>query len=157
MGWYLRKHNLSLWKVGDLWSPGVALGQSIGRIGCFMAGCCYGKPTDLPWGVVFTHPLSLAPLHVSLHPTQLYASLAGLAIFVVLMFLSIRKKYQGQVFLWYLILHSTARLLVERFRGDDRGMVPGTEMTITQLATLLVLMGSVIALYILKSRKERQE
>ncbi|MEE9610610.1 MAG: prolipoprotein diacylglyceryl transferase, partial [Desulfatiglandales bacterium] len=54
MGWYLKRRHLSFWTIGDLWAPGIAIGQGIGRLGCFMAGCCYGKPTILKWGVVFT-------------------------------------------------------------------------------------------------------
>jgi len=156
MIWYLRRHHLSFWKMGDLWAPAIAIGQGIGRIGCFMAGCCYGKPTDLPWAVVFTDPQSLAPLNTSLHPTQLYTSLGGLIIFVVLMVLNAKKRFEGQVFLWFLILHSTARLLIERFRGDERGLVPGTDMSITQLLTLLVLIASVVTLFILKSKKQKE-
>ena len=155
MTWYLKRHNLSFWKMGDLWAPAIAIGQAIGRIGCFMAGCCYGKPTDLKWGVVFTHPQSLAPLNTSLHPAQLYSALAGFIIFVVLMALNARKQFEGQVFIWFLILHSTARLFIERFRGDERGLVLGTDMSITQLITLLVLMGSVVALFVIKSKKEK--
>lgn len=157
MIWYLRGHRLSFWKMGDLWAPGIAIGQAIGRIGCLMAGCCYGKPTSLPWGVVFTHPKSLAPLNIPLHPTQLYAAVSGFVIFLILLFLTARKQFQGQVFIWFLILHSTARLFMERFRGDERGLIPGTEMTITQLLTLLVLLGAVVALFILKPNREKQD
>jgi len=156
MSWYIRRHHLSFWKIGDLCGPAAAIGASIGRIGCFMAGCCYGKPTDLKWGVVFTHHQSLAPLNISLHPTQAYHSLTDLIIFVVLMVLHARKKFEGQVFLWFLILHSVARLLIERFRGDDRGLIPGTEMSATQLVATLILIGSVVMLFILKSRKEKE-
>jgi phosphatidylglycerol:prolipoprotein diacylglycerol transferase len=157
MIFYLRRQRFSIWKTGDIWAPALALGQSIGRIGCFMAGCCYGKATDLPWGVVFTHPRSLAPLHVALHPTQLYSVLSGLVVFCVLMVLQTRKKFEGQIFLWFLILHSTARLFIERFRGDERGLVPGTEMTVTQLCTLLILMASVVVLLFLKTKQEKKE
>lgn len=146
MIWYLRRRRLPFWKMGDLWAPGVALGQAVGRIGCFMAGCCYGQPTDLAWGVVFTNLRSLAPLHVPLHPTQLYAALSGFMIFAVLLLLNAKKKFEGQVFLWFLILHSTARLVIERFRGDDRGMIPGSEMSVTQLAATLLLLGAVALL-----------
>jgi len=156
IGWYLRRHHIPFWKAGDLWAPSLAIGQGIGRIGCFMAGCCYGRPTDLKWGVVFSHPNSLAPLNVSLHPTQLYASLSGLIIFVVLILLHARKKFQGQVFLWLLILHSTGRLLIERFRGDERGIIPGSDMSITQLVTLLILIAAVIGLFVMKSRSEKE-
>jgi phosphatidylglycerol:prolipoprotein diacylglycerol transferase len=156
MSWYIRRHHLSFWKIGDLCGPAAAIGASIGRIGCFMAGCCYGKPTDLKWGVVFTHHQSLAPLNISLHPTQAYHSLTDLIIFVVLMVLHARKKFEGQVFLWFLILHSVARLLIERFRGDDRGLIPGTDMSATQLVATLILIASVVMLFILKSRKEKE-
>jgi phosphatidylglycerol:prolipoprotein diacylglycerol transferase len=155
MTWYLRRHHLSFWKVGDLCAPGIAIGQAIGRLGCFMAGCCYGKPTYLPWAVTFTHPQSLAPLNTPLHPTQLYSALSGFIIFLVLMLLNARKQFQGQVFIWFLILHSTARLFMERFRGDERGFIAGTEMSMTQLLTLLALLGAVAALFILKSKREK--
>jgi phosphatidylglycerol:prolipoprotein diacylglycerol transferase len=72
------------------------------------------------------------------------------------MVLYAKRKFEGQVLLWFLILHSTARLLIERFRGDDRGLIPGSEMSVTQLVTLLVLVASVTALFILKSRKEKK-
>lgn len=157
MGWYLKRHHLSFWKIGDLWAPGIAIGQGIGRIGCFMAGCCYGKPTDLRWGVIFSHPKSLAPLNVPLHPTQLYASLSGFIIFIILMVLYTKKRFEGQVLLWFLILHSTSRLLMERFRGDYRGLIPGSDMSITQLIALLILIASVIMLFIMKSKKENGE
>lgn len=146
MIWYLKRRRLSFWEMGDLWAPGVALGQAVGRIGCFMAGCCYGQPTDLAWGVVFTNPQSLGPLNVPLHPTQWYASLMGFLIFVVLLLLNSKKKFEGQVFIWFLILHSTARLLIERFRGDERGMIPGTEMSVTQLVATLLLLAAVALL-----------
>ena len=157
MTWYLRRHRLSFWVTGDLWAPALALGQALGRIGCFMAGCCYGQPTDLPWGVIFCHPHTLAPQNIPLHPTQAYSALGGFAIFFILLFLYSRRKFQGQVFLWYLILHSTARLFVERFRGDERGLLPGTDMTLTQLLATVILILAVVALFLLKSRQERRE
>jgi phosphatidylglycerol---prolipoprotein diacylglyceryl transferase len=150
--WYSRRHGLSFRMLGDLCAPGVSIGQAIGRIGCFMAGCCYGKPTGGPCSVVFTHPDSLAPLNIPLHPTQLYDALVGLLIFAVLLILHGRKKYQGQVMLWFLILHSTGRLLVEKFRADHRGWIPGTDMSVTQLVAMLILLGSVAALFLVKSR-----
>ena len=156
MAWYARRIGHGLWRIGDLWAPGAAIGQAIGRIGCFMAGCCYGRPTDMPWGVVFTDPRSLAyPLNTPLHPTQLYSSLSGFIIFIILMILSAKKRFEGQVMLWFLILHSTGRLLVERFRGDDRGLILGGAWTATQFLTVIILIGSIIMLFILKSRRER--
>ncbi|MBW1910351.1 MAG: prolipoprotein diacylglyceryl transferase [Deltaproteobacteria bacterium] len=153
---YSERRNLSLWKIGDLWAPAAAVGQAIGRIGCFMAGCCYGKPTDLKWGVVFTYPNSLAPINISLHPTQIYSSILGFIIFFILLIIRSKKKFEGQVFLWFLILHSTARLAIERFRGDDRGMLLNSNMSITQFVTIFILIASVVALMVLKSKGSKQ-
>ena len=155
MPWYFKHYKLPFWNMADLWAPGMAIGQAIGRIGCFMAGCCYGQPTDVKWCVVFTHPKSLVPLDVCLHPTQLYSALAGFITFAVLMALTTKKRFEGQVFIWLIILHSTARLFLERFRGDDRGLIPGTEMSITQVITLFLLMGAVVTLFVIKSKREK--
>jgi len=153
--WYARRHQISFWKMADMWAPAMAAGQAIGRIGCFMAGCCYGKPTGSRWGVVFTDPHSLAPLNIPLHPTQLYSSVSNFIIFFILLLLHRKKKFDGQVFLWLLVLHSTARLFVERFRGDDRGMILESGMTVTQLVTLALLIGAIVTLYIFKRRGAR--
>ena len=153
--WYTRRHQLSFWKTADMWAPAMAVGQAIGRIGCFMAGCCYGKPTGSRWGVVFTDPHSLAPLNIPLHPTQLYSSASNFIIFFILLLLHRKKTFDGQVFLWLLVLHSTARLFVERFRGDDRGMILESGMTVTQLVTLALLIGAIVTLYIFKRRGAR--
>jgi len=152
---YIRKHALSFLKVGDLWAPGLALGQGIGRIGCLMAGCCYGKPTHGVWGIVFTNPRCLAPLNTPLHPTQLYASLSGFVLFFILLILRKKRAFEGQVFLWFLILHSMARLFMERFRGDDRGILPGTDMSVTQGVTLVILIGAIVALWVLKRKRAK--
>jgi phosphatidylglycerol:prolipoprotein diacylglycerol transferase len=152
--WYVKRHDLNIWVIGDILAPAAAIGQAIGRIGCFMVGCCYGKPTDMVWGVVFTNPKCMATLNTPLHPTQLYSSLSGLIIFIILIVLGIKKKFKGQVLLWYLILHSTGRLLVERFRGDDRGLILMNDFTITQLVTLVILIAAVVTLFIIKPDKK---
>lgn len=153
--WYTRRHQLSFWKMADMWAPAMAIGQGIGRIGCFMAGCCYGKPTGSRWGVVFTDPHSLAPLNIPLHPTQLYSSVSNFIIFFILLLLHRKKRFDGQVFLWLMVLHSTARLFLERFRGDNRGMVLESSMTITQLVTLVILIAAIVTLFIFKRRQSR--
>ncbi|MBN1627543.1 MAG: prolipoprotein diacylglyceryl transferase [Deltaproteobacteria bacterium] len=156
-GWfYIRRHGFNIWQIGDIYAPAIAIAQSIGRIGCFMAGCCYGRPTSVSWGVTFTNPDSIAPLNIPLHPTQLYSSFSNLIIFIIVMILGSRKKFDGQVFIWYLILHSTARLLIERFRGDDRGMFPGTGWSMTQFITILILFSAISALFYLKSRYNKR-
>ncbi|MBN2060955.1 MAG: prolipoprotein diacylglyceryl transferase [Deltaproteobacteria bacterium] len=153
MVWYVRRHGFDIWQIGDLWSPAAAIGQAIGRIGCFMAGCCYGKSTDVPWAVTFTNPKSLALQNIPIHPTQLYSSFSGLIIFIILLLINKRKSFNGQVFLWFLILHSTIRLFLERFRGDDRGLIFGGQWTMTQLFSIVILVAAVAALFILKSKK----
>jgi phosphatidylglycerol---prolipoprotein diacylglyceryl transferase len=158
MAWYIRRHGLSWWKTGDIWAPGIALGQAIGRIGCLMAGCCYGRPTyDLPWSVTFTDAACLAPTGIPLHPTQVYSVISGLVIFAILMFVFVKKKFDGQVLLWFVILHSTARLLIERFRGDDRGLIFDSSMSMTQFVTLLLLIVAVAALISKKNRQGKCE
>lgn len=147
--WYIRKHRLPALATFDAFAPGLAMGHAIGRVGCFAAGCCYGKPTQHWWGVTFTNPLAAlveTPLNQPLQPTQLFESAAELAIFFILMWMFKRKKFDGQVFAAYLFLYGIARFLIEFLRGDPgRGEVFGTLMTGTQLiAICLVLTGGFI-------------
>ena len=135
------------------------VGQAIARVGCFCAGCCYGKPTDTPLGITFTseycNMTTGTPLHLPLHPTQLYLSATGIVLFIVLSLAGRKKKFDGQVLFWFMILHSTARLFIERFRGDDRGVVLN-DWSMTQLITTLILIASVIMILILNSRHEKE-
>lgn len=151
---YVKRHGYNIWTIGDLWAPAAAIGQAVGRIGCFFAGCCYGKLTDVPWSVIFTNPKSIAPLNIPIHPTQLYSSLSSFIIFVILMILHSKKKFEGQVFLWFLIFHSTARLFLERFRGDPRGMILTNNLTLTQFIAIIILIGAVTALFVFKPKKK---
>ncbi len=118
---YLKYKKIEIWKTADIIAPGVALAHAFGRIGCFFAGCCYGKECDLPIAVKFTHPQSLAPLDVYLHPTQLYSVGSNLTLFCILLFLMKRKKFDGMVFLSYIMLYALFRSIIEFFRGDFRG------------------------------------
>lgn len=144
--WYVRVQKLSFWQLADVLAPGVALGQSVGRLGCFNAGCDYGKPTTLPWGVVFTntfaHEVGGVPLGVRLHPTQIYESLATFVIFGLLLWWFPRKKRNGDVFLAYLGLYAVARFFLEFLRGDeDRGFVFHHLLSTSQFIALLALAG----------------
>ncbi|MFC1813372.1 prolipoprotein diacylglyceryl transferase [Thermodesulfobacteriota bacterium] len=118
---YLKNEKISIPKTSDIMAPSIAIGHFLGRMGCFFAGCCYGRGCDLPWAVKFTHPDSLAPIGIPLHPTQLYSSLNNLMIFTVLWCFRRRKKYDGQLFLIYVFLYGITRSFLEVFRGDDRG------------------------------------
>ncbi|MEW6488507.1 MAG: prolipoprotein diacylglyceryl transferase [Thermodesulfobacteriota bacterium] len=139
--WVVRAKGLPLWTTGDIVAPAVALGQTFGRLGCFFAGCCYGAACDLPWAVTFTDPGSLAPLHVALHPTQLYSAAANFAVFAVLYgWARPRQKFQGQLLGLYLVLEPASRFVVEFFRADPRGAL-GPLSTSQVLAVPLFLFG----------------
>ena len=148
--WYIRKHNIPALAICDAFAPGLALGHAIGRVGCFAAGCCFGKETHHVWGVTFTNPFAAAnsgtPLKVPLEPTQLFESAVELVNFFVLMWMFKRKKFDGQVFGAYLVLYGIARYFLEFLRGDPgRGSVFGGVMTGTQLISIaLVLVGAFI-------------
>ena len=122
--YYMKKKNLPVLKVSDFMIVGLPLGHAVGRIGCFLAGCCYGRPTNLPWGVTFTNPHSLvAPelLGVPLHPTQLYESVANLLLFFLLAKLYTKPHKDGMILLLYVACYSFLRFTIEFFRGDYRG------------------------------------
>jgi phosphatidylglycerol---prolipoprotein diacylglyceryl transferase len=148
--WFIRKHHMPALATCDAFAPGLALGHAIGRIGCFAAGCCYGKPTTHFWGVTFTNPLASAlvgtPLGVPLEPTQLFESAVELANFFILMWMLKRKRFDGQVFAAYVILYGVARYFLEFIRDDPgRGSVFGGIMTGTQLISIcLVILGGFI-------------
>jgi phosphatidylglycerol:prolipoprotein diacylglycerol transferase len=144
--WYVRVNKLSFWKLADVISPALALGQSVGRLGCFSAGCDYGKPTHAAWGVVFSstfaHEVTGVPLGVRLHPTQLYESITTLAIFGLLLWWFPRKKQDGDIFLGYVGLYALARFFLEFLRGDeDRGFVFNHLLSTSQFIALLALAG----------------
>jgi phosphatidylglycerol:prolipoprotein diacylglycerol transferase len=144
--WYVRVQKLSFWKLADVLAPAVALSQSVGRLGCFSAGCDYGKPTTAPWGVVFTstfaHEVAGVPLGVRLHPAQLYESITTFAIFGLLLWWFPRKKWDGDVFLGYVGLYAVARFFLEFLRGDeDRGFVFHHLLSTSQFIALLALAG----------------
>ncbi|REJ75422.1 MAG: prolipoprotein diacylglyceryl transferase [Acidobacteria bacterium] len=151
----LRFYKLPFWKVGDAFAPGVALGQVLGRQGCFSAGCCWGRPTDLPWGVHFGeagHANTGVPIYgpdgadLFLHPTQLYESFAMLAVFGFLLYLHRNKKFDGQVLIAYAIIYSIFRFLIEFVRDDPRGDILGitslSGLSTSQVISLLVAAGA---------------
>jgi phosphatidylglycerol:prolipoprotein diacylglycerol transferase len=154
--WYLHRARMPGWVVADLAAPGIALGQAIGRIGCLSAGCCYGKPTDLPWGIRFTDKYAFentgVPLNIPLHPTQLYESLGALLIFAYLTWRLYHKRFSGQVILEFLALYSILRFVIEFYRYDDRGFVLYELLSTSQFIGILTLLGSVLVYYLLHKR-----
>ena len=151
--WYMRRKGLPLLKTADIMAPSIAFGLFVGRIGCFFAGCCYGKTCDLPWAVIFTHPESLAPKGVPLHPTQLYSSLNGLFIFFVLVGIRRIKGFEGQIFWTYVLLYGVTRSIIEHFRGDERGMFVEGMFSTSQLIGLIMAVIAIAMMIILRRRK----
>jgi phosphatidylglycerol:prolipoprotein diacylglycerol transferase len=128
--WLVRRYGLPIWTTADLFAPGIALGHVIGRLGCLLAGCCYGRPTDVPWAITFTDPVAAAnvgtPLGVPLHPTQIYDAGAELLIMIVLLATERKGRvFAGRTFWLYILLYGVSRFIVEYFRGDDRGSMMG--------------------------------
>lgn len=149
--WFLRKYKMPALATCDAFAPGLAMGHAIGRLGCFSAGCCYGKPTAHFWGITFTNPVANAnagtPLNIPLEPTQLIESAAELIIFGILTWMFARKKFDGQIFGAYMFLYGIARFLIEFLRGDPGRGGPyfGGALSGTQLISIgLVLAGGLL-------------
>jgi phosphatidylglycerol:prolipoprotein diacylglycerol transferase len=126
--WYIRRVGLPLWTTCDVFAPGIALGLVVGRFGCFFAGCCYGKPTSVPWAITFTDPFAAAnvgtPLNVPLHPTQLYEAGTNFLILVFLLATErFGRKFAGRTFWLYMLLYAVSRYVIEFYRNDPRGSV----------------------------------
>lgn len=122
--WYMRRKNLPLLKTSDFLIVAVPLGHALGRVGCFLAGCCYGKPTNLPWGVRFTDPHTLVPPElagVPLHPTQLYEAALNFALFLLLHYASKKPHKEGKILVEYVLCYAVMRFGIEFLRGDFRG------------------------------------
>jgi phosphatidylglycerol:prolipoprotein diacylglycerol transferase len=141
---------LPLLRTMDVIAPALALGQGIGRIGCLAAGCCYGRPTNAHWGLVFTSRFAArttgVPLGVPLYPTQILESVASLLICAVLLVLLSRRHRNGEIMGAWLFLYGFARFFMEFYRGDaGRGSVFDGAVTVTQLlAALMVVLGGVL-------------
>jgi phosphatidylglycerol---prolipoprotein diacylglyceryl transferase len=166
----MRVYKLPWWRTADAFAPGVALGQLIGRIGCFSAGCCWGRPTSAFYGVHFTdrgHEITGVPTmvgHLSdqiqrnvwaeklgglgaslhLHPTQLYEAGTMLAIFIVLLLVFRHRRFYGQVFLTYALLYAVARFIIEFWRDDPRGEIFG--LSTSQFIAIVLAIGAMIVL-----------
>jgi phosphatidylglycerol---prolipoprotein diacylglyceryl transferase len=149
--WYARRHRMPGWPTADVLAPGVVLGQAIGRLGCFAAGCCWGKATQVPWAVVFTDMYAAravgTPMDVPLHPSQIYESLAAFLIFFFLLWLAPRKRFHGQVVLAYVALYSAARFALEFLRGDpDRGAWLRGHVSTSQIIAVVLLLAVAVVL-----------
>jgi phosphatidylglycerol---prolipoprotein diacylglyceryl transferase len=156
--WYVHRNHMPPLGTCDAFAPGLALGHAIGRLGCFAAGCCYGKPTSHWWGVIFRNPLANqitgTPLNVPLEPTQLLESAVELANFIFLMWLLKRRKFDGQVIGAFVFIYGVARFFLEFLRDDPgRGSVFGGVMTGTQLIALGLIAGGGIIWWLRPARR----
>ena len=158
---YIRRQRLPLGRVTDLAAPSLSLGQGVGRLGCLAAGCCYGKACDLPWGVTFHDPrafqLTGVTLGVRLHPTQIYHALADLLVLGVTAHLMKRRRFPGQVFWVYVLMHALLRLLVEAYRGDvARGLFFGGRVSTSQIIAVPAALVAMAMLVYLPRRAARR-
>ncbi len=175
----MRIYKLPWWRTADAFAPGIAIGQAIGRLGCFSAGCCWGEPTTSWCGVYFSdkgHEITGVPTIVShlidpiqqnvwaerlggllapikLHPTQLYEFGATLFIFVVLLLLYRRRRFHGQIMLAYALLYAVARFTIEFWRDDPRGEL--LNLSTSQFIALVLFIGAVIG-FVVQARRARQ-
>lgn len=150
---YARRAGLPIWKSLDFSAPTLAFGHALGRLGCLAAGCCYGRPTDLAWGITFTRleakRITDVTLDLPLHPTQILLSLGGFAVFGTLVFLYRRKSFDGQIFAVYLILETFLRFWIEFLRADRRGVLLGLPTSQT-----LAILGFMAGLFLLFWRRQ---
>ena len=160
----MKRYQLPWWKTADAFAPGLAVGNFLGRQGCFAAGCCWGKPTTLPWGVKFSdlgHQITGVPTDTYLHPTQLYESFAMLLVFFFLFWLHKRKRFNGQVILAYALLYSAIRFSIEFVRDDPRGDILGlttlTGLSTSQLISIVIGLSALILLVVRRRRAQQIE
>jgi phosphatidylglycerol:prolipoprotein diacylglycerol transferase len=147
--WYMRVNNMPVLRTCDVFAPGLALGHAFGRVGCFAAGCCFGRETHVPWAVTFHNPLANeivgTPLNIPLHPTQLYEMVLELCNCLFLVWLIRRKKFEGEIIGTYMIIYGVGRYFIEFFRGDPgRGEFLGFMSGTQAIAIGLVIFGGVL-------------
>jgi phosphatidylglycerol---prolipoprotein diacylglyceryl transferase len=130
---YMRYNRLPGFETCDVFAPGLAAGQAIGRLGCFAAGCCWGTECDRPWAVTFRNPeahdLTNVPLGIPLHPAQLYEVAADALIFAALYWMIGRSHRSGTIIAWYLTLYSAVRFVIEFYRFHEQGLHLGLSLT----------------------------
>lgn len=152
--WFFKNNNWPVWQMFDIMAFVAIIAHFFGRIGCFMAGCCFGIPTNRWMGIVFSDPKSSAPLHVHLHPTQLYEiSLIG-SIGLFLFWFKDRKEFHGQLWLLYLMLYSSGRIFIDMYRGDSiNSFIIDGILTHSQLISIVFII-TVSQLYIFLKRNK---
>jgi phosphatidylglycerol---prolipoprotein diacylglyceryl transferase len=151
---YCVRHKLHLWRVADIFAPSIALGHGIGRIGCFMTGCCYGRECSLPWAVHF--PKDHWTKGAGVHPTQLYEAGLNILFYLFLAWVFQKRKFDGQVFALYLAGYAIIRAFVESFRGDYTRFFVGGLLTPGQLVSVFIFSAGITLWLVLGRRKVPQ-
>lgn len=144
--WFTKRRKISLARLSDSFAPALGLGHFFGRIGCFFAGCCYGKECAFGWAVTFNNPDTLAVHGVPIHPTQLYEASGNLLIFLFLHFYNKKEHAAGKTFAFYLIIYAALRFIVEFFRGDYRGN-EFFGLSIAQNVSIILFAAGLIIIY----------
>ena len=124
--------------MADVMAPGIILAQAIGRVGCTLNGCCYGKPTDLPWAIVYTNPNTEGPIGIPVHPTQIYEIIFNLIVFGILLVLRKRLKPDGSLFLVYLTLYAAWRLGIDFIRDGTPFLFGLHQAQVVSIVVLLI-------------------
>lgn len=156
MLWFFKRHKIPTLQMLDVMAITTCLIHMFGRVGCFLAGCCYGKVTDSIFGVTYLDPACEAdPKNVPLHPTQLYEASYILLVMIFLLVIRDRKQFQGQLFLLYLILYGIGRFVLEYFRGDAaRGFIIENVISHSQFIALIIIIITLFVYGIIKKRGE---
>jgi len=150
---YIWRHRMPMWTTTDVFAPGIALGHVVGRLGCLLAGCCFGRQTTVPWAISFHDPQAFAvagtPLGVPLHPTQLYEAGAEALILAFLLAFERRGRlFPGRTFWTYMLLYGVSRFVIEFYRGDPRGTVFDALSTSQFVSVILVPLSVVMLLFL---------
>jgi phosphatidylglycerol---prolipoprotein diacylglyceryl transferase len=166
--YYTRRHKLPFFKFADIFVPFLAMAHAFGRLGCLCAGCCFGKPTDMPWGIVF--PKHSMPhqahqeagdvlfnqLPLAVHPTQLYEAGAELLMFFFLLSLRPKKRFHGQILLVWLAVYPVIRSVIELYRGDKIRGVYFLGLSTSQYISIGVALSAAIIYFFLRKKRDAQ-
>ena len=139
--WWLRKQKVPVRPFLDILAFVGPVVHSFGRVGCFLAGCCHGVVCDTNLGVTFSHPDTLArPMNTPLYPTQLFDIAVNVIILITVLIIQRKKKFEGQLFLIYLMMYGVGRSIVELYRGDEaRGYVANSSVTHSQFIAAIII------------------
>ncbi|MBP7088024.1 MAG: prolipoprotein diacylglyceryl transferase [Candidatus Omnitrophica bacterium] len=140
-----RRKKIDFFKLADIFAVGIPLGHSLGRLGCFFYGCCYGKPSEAFYALLFPAGSPAGGLGVKVIPTQLISAFALFLIFFLLLVISKHKKFNGQILVSYLFIYGIFRFLIEFLRGDPRGEV--FMFSTSQIVSIITVIVSIILFF----------